>query len=267
MFLRARAFDSVSPVRFGLVHRGIGRSQKRIELIPMVGKGGNADARGHREIGRIRHLHLLDGNAATLGGSKGLLQVGARKKNHELLAAEAPDDVIGAKRGLNGMRRVPEDAVAERMPMCVVDALEVIEVDHQDGKRSILIFSSRKGSLHHRNRKPARVGAGQRIELRRFVQATLVLPPHADQVIHDDGKRDVDQSRSGRAFCGYLRDVGRRERRLEQREERITPALLAKCMRNIEVSQPTTAIQRNWRRSSTMPRRSAATVMSPLAAV
>ena len=51
---------------------------------------------------------------------------------HELVPAEAPEDVVRAQEGLDPLGGDPEDLVAHGVAVGVVDVLEVVEVDHQD---------------------------------------------------------------------------------------------------------------------------------------
>ena len=52
-------------------------------------------------------------------------------EHHELVAAEARDDVAGPDRVPEPLRDGHDELVAERVPEAVVDELEVVEVDEQ----------------------------------------------------------------------------------------------------------------------------------------
>jgi uncharacterized protein (DUF1778 family) len=63
------------------------------------------------------------------------LGVGARREDHELLAAVARAQVAAAHRAVQDLRDPQQDLVAGRVAEPVVQALEVVDVDHEDRER------------------------------------------------------------------------------------------------------------------------------------
>ena len=53
----------------------------------------------------------------------------------EFLTAQSSDDVARAHAGARHLREDTDDFVADGVPEAVVDRLEVIEIEHQDGRR------------------------------------------------------------------------------------------------------------------------------------
>src|SRR6185295_13652311 len=68
----------------------------------------------------------------------GGLRVRARQQDHEFLAAIARGDVAAADRAADASRDLLQDFVTGEMPMPVVDALEVVDVDHEARERTAL---------------------------------------------------------------------------------------------------------------------------------
>jgi hypothetical protein len=56
------------------------------------------------------------------------------EEHHELLAPVAARDVVLAERSVDELRNVAEDAVAVLVAVGVVDQLEVVDIDDDDGK-------------------------------------------------------------------------------------------------------------------------------------
>jgi hypothetical protein len=100
--------------------------------VPVVGERGHA--------GRARQRppadeHLGDRRPRALGGLGRLRPVDARQDERELLAAEPRDEVALAHRGAQPRRGGDEHLVALGVAVGVVDGLEVVEVEHDDGER------------------------------------------------------------------------------------------------------------------------------------
>ena len=60
---------------------------------------------------------------------------GLRYHDDELIAAVPADNIVRPHLFAAGLRHVSEDAVAGGMAVYVVDLLEVVHVDQQDGER------------------------------------------------------------------------------------------------------------------------------------
>jgi len=59
----------------------------------------------------------------------------AAQHDHELLAAVSPCDVLGAQALSEDGSKISQHGIAARMPVRIVHALEVVDVEHQDRER------------------------------------------------------------------------------------------------------------------------------------
>ena len=71
-------------------------------------------------------FHLFEDSPRDLGRR---VEVAARCKDQELVAAEARADVAGAHASTNRFRDVDQQFVADHVAVVVVDAFEVVDVD------------------------------------------------------------------------------------------------------------------------------------------
>ena len=83
--------------------------------------------------GRLEGLQDLRGRASGVGPSSR-----RRKQHDELVAAEPGDRVDRAQDRAEPGSDLREHDVADRVPVGVVDLLETVEVDQQDGERTAL---------------------------------------------------------------------------------------------------------------------------------
>ena len=128
--------ESAAPFGFGAVQRQIGAFQKRIHVQPVGWRQRDADA--HADIERVavdgeRLRHRFDQPLGEHPGSVRLL--GADLDDGELVAAEPPDRVLfrqaSPDAGGDRLEKHVSDRVAER----VVDRLEAVEIETEDGER------------------------------------------------------------------------------------------------------------------------------------
>jgi hypothetical protein len=143
----------------GLVHRQVRVAEQILIRQPPVG-GREADARADRERAAVDRDRLAQQREHALGRGRRLAGGRVRQQHGELVAAEPRDEIAGAQRAAQAPRHLDEQRVARQVPEAVVDRLEVVEVDEQDGDR-------RPAGLEHLDdggREPGAVGeAGQRI--------------------------------------------------------------------------------------------------------
>ena len=98
------------------------------------------DARGQRDVAdHLVVVHPADAARSheapdTLGHGPGALQPGRRQQNRELLAAVTGDAVAPLHAGLERLADGADHAVAEEVAVPVVDALEVVDVGHDDAE-------------------------------------------------------------------------------------------------------------------------------------
>ena len=98
---------------------------------------GHADADGDVTcgVGGQEDLVSFDGSPNRFGPHGCMPQVGSGEKNGELLPTESTRKVDGAGVVVKNLSEGLQHHVPARMPVGVVDVLEVIDVDHQDACR------------------------------------------------------------------------------------------------------------------------------------
>ena len=102
----------------------------------MVGR----PAQAHRDpdpLVALRDGRLAHGSPDSLTDLGDILRAGTRQEDEELLAAVADEDVALADHAPAGSRDRPQDAVADDVPVDVVDRLEVVQVEHEDPERPL----------------------------------------------------------------------------------------------------------------------------------
>jgi len=87
---------------------------------------------------------VLDGLADLLGHDPRSLEVGVGEEGHELLTTEPGHEITRAQRGLDERGDVPEHVVSDPVAVGVVDRLEQVDIEHQDGGRRIASAQARE---------------------------------------------------------------------------------------------------------------------------
>ena len=78
------------------------------------------------------NVGLGDRRAQALGHRKGVMGVQTGQQHGELLAADAEDGVLVADGAVQGLGDMAQGLVAHRVAMCVVDSLEVVDIDRRE---------------------------------------------------------------------------------------------------------------------------------------
>src|SRR5215218_4151765 len=128
----------VGVAALGLVHGDVGALQEQLRILAMVRSEGDPDAAGDLQ------LELLDGQGPSQGppdqlaDGDGGVPVGQDRDEHgELVAAEPGHDVAVRQPGPEPDTDLPEDEVAAGVPEGVVDLLEAVQVDEQNGEAAV----------------------------------------------------------------------------------------------------------------------------------
>ena len=123
--------DAVAACSFGVVERHIGASKHGDGGFAGSGKGeADAESDGESEPGDNQTAYRV---FHPFGDSQGIIAGGLRQDEEELVASEAPEEIIGAKAAGDDLDDLPESGVACSMTRRVVDLFEVIDVDERDG--------------------------------------------------------------------------------------------------------------------------------------
>src|SRR3954452_21695145 len=129
---------AITAAGLGGVERVVGRADDRGRRV--------AVGREHRDTGRERDPQLqpgdrngpmTDGVADALGGVARSLPAGLRQDDDELLAAVATDHVDLADLIADPVGDLHHHRVAHLVAVGIVDLLEQVEVEHQDGQRAV----------------------------------------------------------------------------------------------------------------------------------
>ena len=100
--------------------------------VPGIGQVGHADR--HRHPGQPGLVEARDGHAHALGHGEGGGPVGLGEDQRELLAPHPGERVLGAHLGADRARDGLQHPVPDRVPVRVVDVLEVVNVAHEQGE-------------------------------------------------------------------------------------------------------------------------------------
>ena len=128
--------DAVTSGLLGAIERRVGLLDQLQGFCPWRWpRGSNTDADAHAELlaGAV-HRDLLDVRLDPLRHLERAVDLGVRQHDDELFASEAHEDVRGAgQHGAHGCRHLAQHLVADQVAMTIVDVLEVIDVDQQQG--------------------------------------------------------------------------------------------------------------------------------------
>jgi hypothetical protein len=126
-----------------LVHALIGQPAKEHSVGGVVGVDGYADASGNVESIAVDADRFAQGVGDAGGAGPGdeigglvAGQVGG--DDHELVAAEAGEGIGDADGAAEIVGDVPKELVADVVAVGVVDELEAVEIDHQEGGASVV---------------------------------------------------------------------------------------------------------------------------------
>ena len=163
--------EPVAPGILGVVHQHVGQGQHVLGALGRAGEGDHADAGGDPAVDALERAavgaHPLDhGIGDLLRG----LAVGVGQQDGELVTTEPGDEVLLAQRPPQHRRGRHDQLVAGVVAPGVVDLLEVVEVEQQQGA--------------------ARAGAGAQVEVlgQGRVEATTVGQPGEHVVVGEVGQ-------------------------------------------------------------------------------
>jgi hypothetical protein len=122
------------PPGLGRVHGHIGVAQQFLGRVGARPAGGHAHAGLDRDPPAVEAERLVQGVERPAGHGRGRLGVGHPLQQHgELVAAEAGGGVGRAQAPLEPAGGGHQELVAGGVAEAVVDVLEVVQVDEQDG--------------------------------------------------------------------------------------------------------------------------------------
>ena len=195
--LQGRAIDvkATAAGDLGFVHGGVGVVEEAGAICGVVWEEAETDAGGNADLefsdfdrGGQGGEHFL---AAMLGLFRGLA-VG--DEDDELVAADAGEEVGGADEALELAGDVDEDGVAAGVAEGIVDALEVVDVDHADGELALVAAGAVDGGGEFFGEQNAIGEAGEVVEAGGAGDGVAEAFEHgAGEGEDDDHHREQDQ--------------------------------------------------------------------------
>ena len=164
--------DLVLAARLGRHHRGL-RAGDELARVHRVLRALR-DADGDRDLACRAELDLRERLRQPPCQRKRLVRAAARHDHPELLAAEPADDVRATQRRAQQLGEIGQHLVARAVAVDVVDALEVVDVEHQHRDAVAGAVGARQLGAQPLVEVAVVVEAGQRVGLR------LVLEPRPD---------------------------------------------------------------------------------------
>ena len=132
--------------RLGRVHRGVGVADERLHPKLLAGSADDPDRDRHRQV-RVAldaEPRPLDELAQLLAELGAFLDRRLGQDQHEFLTAVAADQVARAQAFGDRLGDAPQDDVAGRVAVRVVDRLEVVDVDECDAQGPLVA----RGAFH-----------------------------------------------------------------------------------------------------------------------
>ena len=150
------------PEALGVVHRQVGAAQEIVDVVAVLGRQGDADARVHldrhgRRPRRARSSACSSFQATLAAPAR---SVPAEQQDPELVATEPRDGVSVAEAADEAVGDELEQHVAVLVAERVVDVLEVVEVEEQQRQR-LVRPQRRRGSRGRRDRRTGRGWGGR----------------------------------------------------------------------------------------------------------
>lgn len=136
--LCGRKTQAISSLALGPVQRLVGSSEE--VLVAEVSVVGGADAYRHRaRLTRAEDDRAVPDDAdITLSQGDPSIEGRVRQHEHEFLAAPSGGDIPDSKHALQAMGYLPEHGVTTRVTVPIIYELEVVNIEHENGERSLM---------------------------------------------------------------------------------------------------------------------------------
>ena len=126
--------EAVAAGRLGAVHRDVGLAHQLGGFADFAGGEDGADADSDPGLALAQHERLADDGDDPLAQAADIgLAFGADLDDRELVAADPGDGVGLADQGMEALADLLDEPVAGIVAQSVVDLLEAIEIEHQQG--------------------------------------------------------------------------------------------------------------------------------------
>ena len=160
----------------GDVHRDVGLLQQRVGRRPVLGETGDAEAGAHAQRPILDDARPRDLVQDLLRRQQRAVDVGQRKDNRELVAAEPRNRVRVAQRGAQTRRHALQHAVAGMMAQRVVDLLEAVQVQEQQRQRRAFTVRDACRLIEAVVQERAVRQVGQRVVIRQMREVLFDAP-------------------------------------------------------------------------------------------
>ncbi len=142
--------------RLGPVHGQVGALEQGLAVGCVLGKEGYADAGPDLDSDVVEVERLRERGDHAVGEAHGVLLAGTADRQAEFVTADAGEDVLAPRQLLEAFGDGDQQPVAGLVAVEVVDRLEAVEVEQQDGKGRAGALRLAQGS----GRFPHRTGGG-----------------------------------------------------------------------------------------------------------
>lgn len=129
-----------------LVQGCIYAAEDVLSSIPEEMPAGNADTGSHMFF--FMELRGCDMPSQFFSEVRGLAKIHPGKDDNEFFATEADERLTGLQHLADAGSKAPEDAVSVIVPIGIVEALEMVDVEHDEGIRELLVDSVRAGTVY-----------------------------------------------------------------------------------------------------------------------
>ncbi len=121
----------------GGVHRHLGADQQGVVIVGVLRPAGDADAGAHVDLVLAERQRQVQRLFDAQRDGVGLLRIGAMQQDAEFVAAESSHDVaVACQRPAQALGDAHQHLVADAVAQHVVDVLEAVQVQHDDGDRA-----------------------------------------------------------------------------------------------------------------------------------
>src|ERR1041385_757389 len=224
--------DRVLRRRLHAVHGLVGLADEIVLRDRVRGVRGDAEARrdGNLDIGVEAERRADDGLAHAVGHGHGLLLVGLRQDDAELVAAEADDFVDAAHGCEDPLGDLLQRARAGEVAVEVVHGLQLVEVEEDDAEERAVAARALDLLVKVRLEEAAIEGLGEVVAHGQVLAARQLID------VAEDGGDGADVARDVRLRVG-IDDVAARDRDLDDADEVVLdlqrhddhPRLIVRC--------------------------------------
>ena len=126
-----------APALLGAAHRRFGMADQLLAVAAVLRVHGQADAAGQREAQAVDGAGVRDGRQQPARSGLGAGAVGVVQQQRKLVAADARHPIALTRHRAQAVGTVQQHPVGAGLAQAVVDLLEAVQVQHQQGQRGL----------------------------------------------------------------------------------------------------------------------------------